>query len=145
MLRKSISMLKWSAIFYCVIFTVPTIVNSMGALWFEQATNPDVHGHIILRAGICLGITIFVTLIKSIPLKGKITNYIIACIIALFAIIMFIWSLISGYLWLSVEEIHPDAFRDLIRSVAIPFAVISAIVILVMFIKNKRKQGKDTV
>ena len=139
MLKKVISILEWSLIFYCIIFTVATIVNSISALWFGVETNPDIHRHIMLRAGICLIITFLVTLIKYLPLKGKITNYIIVCLIALSIIIAFIWALTSGYLWWDINEVHPNAYRDLIRSVAIPFIIISAIVILVMYIKEKRK------
>ena len=130
-MKKIIPVIKRIAVFYCVIFTVATLVNSIGALWFGMETNPDVHGHIILRAGICLGISVLVAVIQKISLKGKISVYIITCAVALCIIIAFIWALTSGYLWVNVNDVHPDAFRDLTRSIAVPFAVISIIVILV--------------
>ena len=140
MLKKAVATIKWSAIFYCAIFTIATILNSIAALWLGQETNPDVHGHILLRAGICLGITIIAAIVKSIHLKGKISDYIIVCAAALLIIMAFIWALTSGYLWLSAGEIHPNAFRDLTRSIAAPFAVIAAIV---GFVRAKTNKGKN--
>ena len=142
MLKKAISTIKWAAIFYCTIFTVATLANSIGALWLGQETNPDIHGHIILRAGVCLGIAIIAAIIKSTYLKGRLSTYIIVCTVALLFIIAFIWALTSGVLWLSASEVHPNAFRDLTRSIAIPFAVIAAIV---GFFRAKRNKKKDEV
>jgi len=67
MMQKTIQIIKMMAVFFCAIFTAATLVNSMGALWFNMETNPDVHGHIMLRAGICFGITVLVTVI-NLPL-----------------------------------------------------------------------------
>jgi hypothetical protein len=72
MLKNLFLPIKWMLLFYCVIFTIATLANSVGTLWLGQETNPDVHGHIILRAGICLGIAIIATIIKFLFLKGNI-------------------------------------------------------------------------
>ena len=146
MLNKVFLTIKWAAIFFCAIFTIATLANSIGALWLGQETNPDVHGHIILRAGVCLGITIIVAITKSIGLKGKLSTYVIVCTTALFLIITFIWTLTSGYLWLSIDEVHTNAFRDLTRSIAIPFAVISIIIgVVIGFIRAKQNKGKNDI
>ena len=131
MLKKLIPTIKWAAIFFCAIFTIATLVNSMAALWLGLETNPDIHGHIVLRAGICLGIAVIAVIIKSIYLKGRMTTYIIVCTAALVLIIVFIWFLTSGYLWQSADDIHPNAFRDLTRSVAVPFAIAAVVIGLV--------------
>lgn len=66
MFKKIIEIIKEAAIFFCVIFTIATLANSIGVAWFGHETNPDVHGHIILRAGVCLVITIIVTAAQNI-------------------------------------------------------------------------------
>ena len=143
MRKKAIATIKWAAIFFCVIFTVATLVNSISAFWFGQETNPDIHGHIILRAGVCLGIAIIATIIKSTYLKGRLSTYIIVCTVTLFFIIAFIWAFTSGVLWLSSGDVHPNAFRDLTRSIAIPFALIAAIVGFIRAKRNKKKKDID--
>ena len=143
MLKKTISTIKWAAIFFCAIFTAATLVNSIGALWLGLETNPDIHGHIILRAGVCLGIAIIAVIVKSTYLKGKLSTYIIVCVLALLLIIAFIWALTSGVLWLSINEVHPNAFRDLTTSIAIPFAVIATIVGFFRARRSKKNENKE--
>jgi len=60
-MKNIISTIKGAAIFFCAIYTFGTFTNSALYLWFGLATNPDVHGHIILRAWVCLVITIIFT------------------------------------------------------------------------------------
>ena len=139
MLKKAASAIKWAAIFYCAIFTVATLANSIGALWLGQETSPDIHGHILLRAGVCLGIAVIAVIIKSTYLKGRLSTYILVCTVALLAILAFIWALTSGVLWLSAGEIHPNASRDLTRSIAIPFALIATVVGFFRARQNKKK------
>ena len=143
MLKKIASIIKWGAIFYCTIFTVATLINSVGALWLGIGTNPDVHGHIILRAGVCFIITIIVSVIKNIILRGNLTTYIIVCSIALFLVMAFIWALTSGYLWVSADEVHPDGFRDMTRSIAVPFAIVAIIIGIIRLIQSKKKKNTD--
>ena len=139
MLRKTLSIIKWMAIFFCTIFTIATLINSIGVLWLGLETNPDIHDHIVFRAGICLGITIIAVIIKSTYLKGNLSTYIIVCMATLLAIISFIWALTSGVLWLNINEVHPNAFRDLTRSIVIPFVIIATIVGI---FRAKRKKEK---
>ena len=140
MKNKLVLIIKWGAIFYCTIFTLATLVNSMGVLWLGLESNPDVHGHIILRAGVCFIITIIVSLIKLIAFKGKQSTYIIVCVIALIFIMIFIWTLTSGYLWDNLDDIHPNAFRDMTRSIAIPFALAALIFGIIRFIRSKKEK-----
>ena len=65
-MKNFISTAKGAAIFFCVIYTFGTFANSALYLWFGLATNPDVHGHNIVRAWVCLVITIVVTFISSV-------------------------------------------------------------------------------
>ena len=143
MIYNIVSLLKWGAIFYCVIFTITTIINSMGVLWLGLESNPDVHGHIILRAGVCFFITIIVSIIKLIAFRGKQITYIIVCVIALIIIMMFIWALTSGYLWDKKEDLHPNAFRDMTRSIAIPFALASIVFGVIRYFRGKREKNEE--
>ena len=131
-MSKIISKIKKTAILYCVIFTIATIVNSAGWLWFGIATNPNVHEHIMLRAVIVAVIAIGVVIIKKIAFMGKMKLYIITCTAALVIMLAAILIISSG------EGAHPDAFRDMTRSIAAPYAVIAAIIGVVRFIRSKK-------
>jgi len=137
-MRKVFSIMKEAAIYYCVIFTITTIVNSAGWLWFGFATNPDVHGHIMLRALIVAVIAISVAAIKRIAFMGSMKHYIIICTAALIIMVVVIWILSSG------EGAHPDAFRDLTRSVAAPYASVAIIIGIARMIRSKRKNSRNS-
>ncbi|MCL1882838.1 MAG: hypothetical protein FWF81_03685 [Defluviitaleaceae bacterium] len=132
-MRKVITLIRETAIFYCVIFTVATITNNAGWLWFGFATNPNVHEHIMLRALIVLVIATGVVIIKKIAFMGNMKHYVITCTVALLIMLVVIWILSSG------EGAHPDAFRDLTRSIVVPYAIIAAIIGIVRFIRSKKK------
>jgi len=143
MLKKLISIIKEAAILYCAMFTVATLVNSMGAVWFGIATNPDVHGHIILRSGIVLALTIIILIMKHVAFKGSMKMYIIICAVALVVLIIYNWAFSSGYLWVNSDEVHPNAFRDFTRSVIIPFVVFAVIVGFIRIKLRKKKNSSD--
>ncbi|MCL2202909.1 MAG: hypothetical protein FWB88_03085 [Defluviitaleaceae bacterium] len=138
-MEKLISIIKETIILYCVIFTIATIVNSAGWLWFGIATNPDVHEHIMLRAMIVLAIAVGVVIIKKVAFLGNMKHYIITCTIALVIMLVVIWVLSSG------EGAHPDAFRDLTRSIVAPYAIIAAIIGIVRLKRIKRSKNKNIV
>ena len=138
-MRKTILIIKEVAILYCVIFTLTTIINSVGWLWFGVATNPDVHGHIMLRAAIVAAIAIGIVIIKKIAFMGSMKHYIITCSAALVIILVAIWLLSSG------EGSHPDAFRDLTRSIAVPYVLIAATIGVVRYIWNKKSNRRKVM
>jgi len=65
-MKKILYITKNAIMFYCLIFTIGTLANTILWLYFGLATNPDVHGHIMIRAGLCLVITIIVYVIVSL-------------------------------------------------------------------------------
>ena len=147
-MKKFIFIIKQAVILYCAMFTVGTLVNSIGVLYLGLGSNPNVHEHIMLRAGLVLFITVTIILVinlmKNISAKSKTKNsfilkYILACVIILLLIFIFIWAMSSGHLWISAEEIHPNAFRDLSRSVLLPAIVSAVIGFFIIFIKKRKE------
>ena len=136
-MKKIAMIVKEVAILYCIIFTIATIINSAGWLWFGIATNPNVHEHIMLRAAIVMAISAGVVIIKKIAFRGSILYYIITCTVALVIMLIGIWILSSG------EGAHPDAFKDLTRSIAVPYAVIATIIGLIRLKRNKKKNSEN--
>ena len=132
-MRKFIPVIKEISILYCAIFTLATIVNSAGWLWFGIATNPNVHEHIMLRAVIAAVIAIGVVIIKKIAFMGNMKHYIITCTAALIIMFVVIWVLSSG------EGAHPDAFRDFTMSIVAPYVIIAAIIGVVRLKRSKKK------
>ena len=146
-MKKAVSVIKAAFFLYCTLFTLGTLINSIGVLYLGLSSNPDVHEHIMLRAGLMLLISIIITLVgmlvKSISIKSKtknrvLLNYTLACAVILLLLFLLIWAMSSGYLWISAEEIHPDAFRDLSRSVLIPATVIATIGFFIILIKKRK-------
>ncbi|MCL2255001.1 MAG: hypothetical protein FWC09_11220 [Lachnospiraceae bacterium] len=137
MIEKIISIIKETIIIYCVIFTIATIVSSAGWLWFGIATNPDVHEHIMLRAMIVLAIAIGVVIIKKIAFWGNMKHYIITCTAELVILLVVILVLSSS------EGAHPNAFRDLTRSIVAPYAIFAAIIGIVRLKRIKRSKNKN--
>jgi uncharacterized membrane protein len=80
--------------------------------------------------------------IKSKTKKSVLIIYMLACAIILLLIFIFIWVLSSGYLWISAEEIHPNAFRDLSRSVLIPAIVLAVVGFIILLIKKRKRPNK---
>ena len=87
----------------------------------------------MLRAWIVLAIATGVVIIKKVAFMGNMKHYVIACTVALVIMLVVIWILSSG------EGAHPDAFRDLTRSIVAPYAIIVAIIGIVRFIRSKKK------
>jgi len=140
-MKTIVPIIKNTAIFFCAIFTAATLANSIGVLWLGQGTNPDVHGHIMLRAVVCLIITITLTFAYYAIFKIKnfsLSRYAITSGIVLILIFACIWAFSSGNLWISADEIHPDAFGDLSRSILIPAVVMTIIGFFVLKRKNRR-------
>jgi drug/metabolite transporter (DMT)-like permease len=137
MSEKFTSIIKFSTIFYCLIFTVATLANSIIALLLgNPAGRQTDHEHIIMRAGICLGVTLFVTIIvviveniklKSEGEKAKPSKYLLicfTCVGVLILIITFIWA------------------RDLFISILIVMAIVFAVIGIIEFFKKIRKKEK---
>lgn len=151
-MKKIISIVKEAVFLYCAIFTVGTLANSIGVQYLGLSSNHDVHEHIMIRAGLVLFITIVITLVitlmKNISIKSKSKNsallkYTLACVIILLLIFIYIWAMSSGHLWVSAEEIHPNAFRDLTRSVLFPAIILAVIGFFIMLIKKRKKSNSD--
>ena len=61
-MKNIISITKETLTLFCVFFTVGTLANTIGYRYFGWATNPDVHGHIIIRAGFTFLLAVTFTL-----------------------------------------------------------------------------------
>lgn len=147
-MKKTILIIKEAVALYCIIFTVGTLANSIGVLYLGMKSNPDVHGHIMLRAGLVLLITIIINLVsiimKKVSIKGKknengMLQYTLSCVIILFLLFIFLWAFTSGYLWINKNKFHPNAFRDLFRSMGIPAIVLA---VIGFFTKLRKKSHK---
>ena len=148
-MKKAVSVIKAAFFLYCALFTLATLINSIGVLYLGLSSNPDVHEHIMLRAGLVLFVSVIITLVwilvKRISIKSKSKNrvlliYTLACVVILLLLFLFIWAMSAGLLWISAEEIHPNAFRDLSRSVLIPAAVIATIGFFIILINANNKK-----
>lgn len=65
-MKNIISVSKEIIELFCVFFTVGTLANTMGYLYFGWTTNPDVHGHIMIRAGFTFLLAVAFTLGEAV-------------------------------------------------------------------------------
>ena len=71
------------------------------------------------------------------------TTYVIGCLVTLLIIMIFIWCLSIGFPFGNADDIHPNAFRDLTRSIAVPYALLAIIIGFVLAWRIKKKKGLE--
>lgn len=161
-MKKFVNILYEGFLLFCGLFTVGTIVNTIGFLYFGIQTNDDVHRHIMTRAVLMLVVTIVVSLLKNIPFKLKRKNseqsgdpqeesfdkkesgllsYAVKWVILLLTVTLFVWAFTSGYLFVSKDEFSPHAFWHLFRSTVIPGFAVAIIGFFIKLSKIKKSTG----
>lgn len=131
MQSKIISKLKQGFILYSSIYAIITILSSSLQLFQGQLT--DTNFHILNRAAIVLIAVITITLFDKIKLNSKFLSYVVPYAISMGIVFFYVW--LSGF----IEPLHPDAYRD----VFLNFTAVSICVMIVIFIKDKRKHNKS--
>lgn len=150
-MKKFVPILKSAVTLYCIIFTVATIVNSVAVLHLGLSSNPNVHEHIMTRAVIVFVITAAIILVAAVmrgilstskTKKSVLFKYTVVCIVILLLIFVYVWALSTGRLWVSAEELHPDAFRDMSRSILIPAAALAIVGFFVMMRRTSNEHRR---
>jgi hypothetical protein len=74
-MKKILYITKNAIMFYCLIFTIGTLANTILWLYFGLATNPDVHGRIMFSNNYhCLCYSFSYNSYQMFKSKRKIVN-----------------------------------------------------------------------
>jgi hypothetical protein len=123
-------------IIYCVIFSAATIVSSL--IQLMGGTENDSNYHIILRGLITLiGVTAFWMSWRA-NFKFKVLNVAVPYCVSL--AIVFCTVFFSGFF----VELHPNAYRDVFLNYTAVFAIVTAIVRLAVYFKNRKRTTKES-
>ncbi|OON99231.1 MAG: hypothetical protein ATN35_01715 [Epulopiscium sp. Nele67-Bin004] len=101
---------------FCIIFTITTLASIAVNLPFGRTT--DTYSHILDRAVLCLIASIVVNIILNIKFKSKIYEFIVPYIVFISLALFYIF--LSGF-W---QELHPNAYRDIVINDTIAYIVI---------------------
>lgn len=124
--------IKKSLIYFCVIFTITTLVSSVLQLYRGQIT--DTNAHIIDRGVIILIAIITITLFSKIKLKNKMISYLTSYSISMLIVFTYVW--ISSF-W---EELHPNAYRDIFLNFTIVYILVIIAITIIDYLKNKKQK-----
>lgn len=128
--------IKKSSIYFCVIFTITTLVSSILQLYMGQVM--DTNAHIIDRGVVILIAIITITLFNKIKLKSKMISFLISYSISMLIVFIYVW--ITGF-W---EELHPNAYRDIFLNFTTVSIVVAIAITTKDYVKNKRQcNAKD--
>ena len=130
MKNKIISELNRGFILFSIFYSVTTVLSSSLQLYQGQLT--DTNFHILNRAAVVLIAVITITLFDKIRFRNKVLSYIVPYAISMGVVFFYVW--LTGF----IETLHPNAYRDIFLN----FTAISICVMIVIFIKNKRKGTK---
>lgn len=126
--------LKKPSIYFCVIFTITTLVSSILQLYMGQVT--DNNAHIIDRGVVVLIAIITITLFSELKLKNKMVSFLTSYIISMLIVFIYVW--ITGF-W---QELHPNAYRDIFLNFTIVSFVVAIAITTKDYVKNKRQYNE---
>lgn len=126
------SWLKSATFLYCVIYTVVTIVNSIGYLAAGTYFDPSGNWHELDRALIVLiGIIAYEMAVK-LPIKNSLVKMTVTYVPTMLLCILFVW--LSGFR----EPLASSAYKDIFINYTGLFLMISIAVIL---LEKKKKSA----
>lgn len=126
------SWLKSATFLYCVIYTVVTIVNSIGYLAAGTYFDPSGNWHELDRALIVLiGIIAYEMAVK-LPIKNSLVKMTVTYVPTMLLCILFVW--LCGFR----EPLASSAYRDIFINYTGLFLLISIAVIL---LEKKKKSA----
>ena len=130
------SWLKKSVFLYCVIYTLATILNSVGYLMQGIRNDPSGNWHELTRAVIVLiGVTAY-EMAMVLPVKNILLRLIIIYLPTM--------GLAFGFVWLNqfIEPLAKSAYRDIFINYTALFVIVSVIAAAGHSLRSKRnKQG----
>lgn len=123
--------LKESMFYYCLIYTVVTVMNSV--LYLAQGYRDDPNGnwHELTRAVIVLIGIMAYELAKNLPIKNILVRTIVVYIPTMLLAIVFVW--MNQF----IEPLAKSAYRDIFINYTSMYLIVCVLVYIKSFAKRK--------
>ncbi len=125
------STIKNSALLYCVLFTVATLIDNILQLCRGQVA--DSNYHIMNRAVVILIAVITITIFDKLRLRNKILSHIVAYVISMLVVFAYVW--FTSFF----DPLSPDAYQGIL----IIYTAFAIIVVAIIEIKKRIKSKKQ--
>ena len=128
-----VSTVKNSALLYCIIFTVTTLVDNIWQLCRGQAA--DSNYHIINRAVVVFIAVITITLFDKFRLKSKILSHLVSYVISMMVVFAYVW--FTSFF----DPLSPGAYQGIF----VIYTFLTIMVSVIIGIKERIKRKRQTV
>lgn len=125
------STIKKSALLYCVIFTVTTLVDNIWQLCRGQVS--DSNYHIINRAVVILIAVIAITSFDKLKLKNRILSHVVFYVISMIVVFVYVW--FTSFF----DPLSPGAYQGIFITFTSLTIIVSVIIEVKEHIKRKRQ------
>jgi len=129
--------LKEGVFIYCVVYTVTTIVNSVGYLMQGIRDDPSGNWHELMRAMIVLIGVIAYEMARHLPVRNIILRTLIVYAVTLPCAFLVVWS--SQF----IEPLAKSAYRDAFVNYTGFFLVIAVVVIVVHAMRRRGQARRE--
>lgn len=122
---------KKSALLYCVIFMVTTLVDNICQLCRGQVS--DSNYHIIYRAVVILIAIIAITSFDKLKLKNRMLSHVVSYVISMIIVFVYVW--FTSFF----DPLSPGAYQGIFITFTSLTIIVSVIIEVKEHIKRKRQ------
>ena len=124
--------LKEGVFLYCVIYTVTTIINSIGYLAQGIRNDPNGNWHELTSAAVVLIGVLAYELAVHLPVKNRLLQALAVYAVTMPLVLLTVW--LSGF----IDPLSPGAYRDITINYSGLFILVS---IIALVMQKLKKQG----
>ncbi len=128
------SWLKEGTILYCAIYTVTTIVNSIGYLMQGIQHDPNGNWHELTRAAVVLIGVLAYELAVHLPVKNILLRAVIVYAVTMPLVLLTVW--MSGF----IDPLSPGAYTDITVNYTGLFILVSLIAVISQRMKRRKAE-----
>ena len=122
--KPAVRALKEGTIIYCVIYTITTIVNSIGYLAQGLRDDPNGNWHELTRAAIVLIGVLAYELAMHLPVRNTLLRAVIVYAVTMPLVLLTVW--LSGF----IDPLSPGAYTDITVNYTGLFLLVSLIALV---------------
>ncbi len=124
--------LKEGAVIYCAIYTVTTIINSIGYLAQGIKNDPNGNWHELTRAVVVLIGVLAYELAMHLPVKNVILRAVIVYAVTMPLVLCTVW--LSGF----IDPLSPGAYTDITINYTGLFILVSVIALIMQKVRRQK-------
>lgn len=124
--------LKEGTVIYCAIYTVTTIINSIGYLAQGIKNDPNGNWHELTRAVVVLIGVLAYELAMHLPVKNVILRAVIVYAVTMPLVLCTVW--LSGF----IDPLSPGAYTDITINYTGLFILVSVIALIMQKVRRQK-------